>query len=190
MAFYNEDELAKLGLKKFGKKVLISKNAQIYRPQMMELGDYVRIDDFCILSGNIKFGDFVHIAAKSLIDGGLEGVVFEDFTGAAYNCIIISSSDSYSLEGYYGPFCLPEYRKNVINKKVIIGKYSVLGSFCIVLPGAKISEGCSFGAFSLVYKSTEPWSFYAGQPIRKIRDNSKGIIEMARLNKIEQEKKL
>lgn len=182
MAYYNEFELKKIGFKKIGKNVMISKMAQIYKPDLMELGDYVRIDDFCILSGKITIGNFVHIAAKTLIDGSTEGVYFHDYTGAAYNCIIIASSDSYRLEGYFGPFCEPEYRKNLLSKKVIIGKYSVLGSFCTVLPGVIIEEGCSFGAYSLINKDTISWSFYFGQPAQKLRDNEKGIIEMARLN--------
>jgi len=181
MAFYSEEEINKFGFKKVGKNVMVSKLAQIYKPHLMELGDYVRIDDFCVLSGNIKIGNFVHIAARSLIDGSEAGVIFEDYTGAAYNCIIIASSDSYRLDGFFGPLCLPEYRK-IVSKKVIIGKYSVIGSLSIVLPGVVISEGCSFGAYSLVTKNTEPWSFYAGQPAKKIRNNDNGIIEMARLN--------
>lgn len=184
MSFYTKEELKKIGFKKFGKNVMVSTLAQIYKPHLMELGDYVRIDDFCILSGHIKMGNFVHIAARTLIDGSKEGVFFEDYTGAAYNCIIIAESDSYRLDGYYGPFCLPEFRKNNTSKKVIIGKYSVIGSLCTVLPGVVIAEGCSFGAYSLVYKDTEAWSFYVGQPAKKIRNNDKGIIEMARLNEI------
>lgn len=184
MAFYSEGQLREIGFKKVGENVRVSTLAQIYKPHLMELGDYVRIDDFCVLSGKIKIGNFVHIAARTLIDGSEEGVFFEDYTGAAYNCIVIASSDSYRLEGFFGPFCLLEYRKNHISKKVVIGKYSVLGSFSTVLPGVLISEGCSFGAYSLVYKDTEAWSFYSGQPAKKIRDNNKGIVEMARLNTI------
>ncbi len=185
MPFYSEQELQKIGFKKLGKNVLISTLAQIYKPHLIEIGDYVRIDDFCILSNSIKIGNFVHIAARSLIDGGKAGVNFDDYTGAAYNCIIIASSDSYRLEGFFGPFCLPEYRKKHFDKEVNISKFSVIGSFGLVMPGVNIAEGCSFGAYSLVLKDTEPWGFYTGQPAKRIRDNDKGIIEMTRLNTIE-----
>lgn len=182
MPFYRNEELLNIGFKRCGKNVLISTLAQFYHPELIEISDYVRIDDYCILSNNIKIGNFVHIAARSLIDGGLEGVELSDYSGVAYNCIVIASSDSYHLEGFFGPFCLPEFRKNMINKKVIIGKYSVLGSFSLLMPGVDVAEGCSFGAYSLILKDTEPWSFYHGQPAKKVRDNDKGIIEMARRN--------
>lgn len=184
MGYYSRKELENMGFKKLGKKVMVSTLAQIYKPELIELGDQVRIDDFCILSNNIKIGSYVHIAARTLVDGGIAGITFEDYTGAAYNCIVIASSDSYKLESCFGPCCLPEYRKKVVNKEVVVGKYSILGSFSLVLPGTQIAEGCSFGAYSLIMGTTEAWNFYNGQPIIKIRENDKGIIEMARLNTI------
>lgn len=46
----------------------------------MEIGNDVRIDDFCILSGNIPIGNFVHIACyTSLIGRG--GIWIGDYVG-------------------------------------------------------------------------------------------------------------
>lgn len=36
----------------------------------MTIGSNVRIDDFCILSGRLEFGSYVHIAAYSALYGG------------------------------------------------------------------------------------------------------------------------
>lgn len=52
-SFYTHDELAEIGFKSCGKNVLISRKASIYSPAKIEIGDNVRIDDFCILSGVI-----------------------------------------------------------------------------------------------------------------------------------------
>ena len=52
--FYTNIELQTLGFKAVGKNVFISNKASIYSPHLIEIGDNVRIDDFCILSGNIN----------------------------------------------------------------------------------------------------------------------------------------
>ena len=62
MAFYTEEELHHLGFKALGKNVKISKRASIYNPELIEIGDHSRIDDFCVLSGKIRIGRNVHIA--------------------------------------------------------------------------------------------------------------------------------
>lgn len=64
-SFYTEKELPSLGLKKYGRNVKISRHASIYGAQNISIGDNVRIDDFCILSGHIELGSYIHIAAYS-----------------------------------------------------------------------------------------------------------------------------
>jgi galactoside O-acetyltransferase len=61
--FYDESELKELGLKSFGRNVLISRKCSIYGGENMAFGNNVRIDDFCILSGEITIGNYCHIAA-------------------------------------------------------------------------------------------------------------------------------
>ena len=53
MAFYNEIELSQLGLKSYGKNVLISKMSSIYNSPNISIGSNVRIDYFCVLSAGI-----------------------------------------------------------------------------------------------------------------------------------------
>ena len=62
-SFYTQNELENLGFKKLGKSVLISRNAVFYGIGKITIGDFVRIDDFCILSGDIILGSHIHIAA-------------------------------------------------------------------------------------------------------------------------------
>ena len=61
MSYYSKDELKKIGFKSIGKNVKISTKTSIYEPEKMEIGDNSRIDDFCLLSGKISIGKFVHI---------------------------------------------------------------------------------------------------------------------------------
>ena len=62
-SFYSEEELKSLGLKHYGKNVLISRKCSIYSAESISIGNHVRIDDFCILSGEITIGDYCHISA-------------------------------------------------------------------------------------------------------------------------------
>jgi dTDP-4-amino-4,6-dideoxy-D-glucose acyltransferase len=55
--FYTEIELKQIGFKSIGENVLISKKCSIYGEQNISIGNRVRIDDYCILVGNITIGD-------------------------------------------------------------------------------------------------------------------------------------
>ncbi|WP_269149273.1 acyltransferase [Helicobacter apodemus] len=45
-----------------------------------------------------------------------------------------------------------------------------VGANAIILGGVRIAEGSIIGAGALVNKDTEPYSVYAGVPIRKLRE--------------------
>ena len=90
-SFYNNDELNNIGFKSIGKNVLISKFARFYFPDKITIANNVRIDDFCILSGEIKLGNYIHISAYSALYGSL-GIEMESFTGLSPRCTIFSAS--------------------------------------------------------------------------------------------------
>ena len=79
-SFYSEEELLKIGFKSIGKGCLISRKTSFYGVDKISIGNNVRIDDFCILSGNITLGNNIHISAYVALYGA-EGIVFEDYTG-------------------------------------------------------------------------------------------------------------
>ena len=78
MAFLSNEELKKLGFKSIGKGVKVSSLASFYYPETIEIGNNSRIDDFCVLSGKIKIGSFVHIAVHCTLSGCSEGVFLDD----------------------------------------------------------------------------------------------------------------
>ena len=80
-SFYNIEELNEIGFKSVGKNVQISKKTSFYSPEQISIGNNVRIDDFCILSGNIILGSFIHIAAYSGLYAGNAGILMGDFSG-------------------------------------------------------------------------------------------------------------
>ncbi|MGL5052217.1 MAG: acyltransferase [Cetobacterium sp.] len=176
MAFYKREELEKIGFKSFGENVLISDKCSIYSPEKISIGSNVRIDDFCILSGDIKIGDYVHIAAYSALFGGA-GIEMEDFTGLSSRVTIYSVSDDYSGEFLTNP-TIPNKYKKVDEKKVVLKKHSLVGASSIILPGVLLEIGTSIGANSLVNKSTEEWSIYFGNPVKRLKSRKQDLLEL------------
>lgn len=175
-SFYSEKELASLGLKSYGEHVLISKKCSIYSPEKISFGDGVRIDDFCILSGNITLGNNVHISAYSALYGA-EGIEFGDYSGCSARNTIYSAMDDFSGDYLIGPMS-PKGTTNVTGGKVTIGRFVQLGAHCLVFPNVTIHEGSVVGALSLVTKDIPEWSIYVGIPAKKLRARSKGLLEM------------
>lgn len=59
--FYSKEELEAMHFKSLGKNVSISRKASLYHTEEMEIGNNVRIEDFCVLNGNITIGNNVMI---------------------------------------------------------------------------------------------------------------------------------
>lgn len=176
-SFYTEEELQELGLKHCGKNVMLSRKASIYGADKISIGDNARIDDFCILSGNISIGNNVHISAFCGFFGGSAGIVLKDFSGVSSRGVIYAETDDYSGAAMTNP-TLPDAYRLVSGGTVTLEKHVLLGSGCTVLPGVTIGEGTSVGSMSLVTKSLEPWGIYVGIPCRRIKDRSKNLLEL------------
>lgn len=177
MSYYTEEELKNIGFKSIGRNVKISERVSFYNCEKIEIGDNSRIDDFCILSGKIKIGRNVHIAPQCLVAGGEKGIIFEDFTGLAYQVQVFTQSDDYSGRTLTNP-TIPDQFKNEYKKEVFIGKHSIIGAGSIIMPGVYISVGTSIGAMSLVRKSTEPWGIYLGNPAKRIANRKMDLLEL------------
>jgi acetyltransferase-like isoleucine patch superfamily enzyme len=183
-SFYSIDELEKLGLASFGINVLISRKVSIYGAEKIKIGNNVRIDDFCILSGNITLGNNIHIAAYTALYGASEGIVIQDFSNISSKVAIYSISDDYSGATMTNPM-IPNKYKNVQNAKVIIESHVIVGSGCVILPGITLREGSSFGAMTLINRTSEEWSINVGIPFRKIKDRSKELLVLEKKYKKE-----
>ncbi|WP_416560452.1 acyltransferase [Limnohabitans sp. yimb22184] len=175
MAYLNNDQLNQMGFKRLGKNVKISDKASIYNSNEIEIGDNSRIDDFCVISGKISLGNYVHIAPHCLLAGGDLGVVMEDFSGLAYYVQVFSQSDDYSGSSLTNP-TIPTKYKSEIKKQVYLRRHVIIGAGSIVFPGVDVAEGCSIGAMTLVSKSTEPWGIYIGNPAKRIKNRKKDLL--------------
>jgi len=177
MAYYSDGELSELGFKSLGKNVKISDKASIYDADQIEVGDNSRIDDFCVISGKIRIGKFVHIAPFCLIAGGEKGVFMDDFSGLAYHVLVFSQSDDYSGRSMTNP-TVPDAYKQEKKARVSLGRHVIVGAGSIVMPGVEVAEGCAVGAMTFVHKDTLPWGVYFGNPARRIKERKKNLLEL------------
>ncbi len=169
-SFYTKEELGKIGFKKIGDEVLISRNACIYGASNMTIGSHVRIDDFCILSGNITIGNYVHISAYTALYGK-GGIEIGNYCGCSPRSTIFSQTDDFSGEFMIGPM-IPEEFTNIETGKVILEDYSQLGANTVVLPGVTLKEGAVTGSMSLVNSSLDEWTINIGIPCKKLKSRS------------------
>lgn len=176
-SFYSERELAELGLKSYGKDVLISRKVSIYSASGITIGNNVRIDDFCVLSGNIILGNYIHIAVYSALFGGQAGIEMKDFSTLSSRCAVYAKSDDYSGNTLTNP-TVPEKYCGVIEERVTVGKHVIVGAGTTILPGVEIGDGCAVGSMSLVNKSLEQWGIYAGIPCKFIKPRSRKLLEL------------
>ncbi len=173
-SFYTEDELAKLGLARYGCNVLLSRKASLYSPERIEIGNNVRIDDFCILSGSIKLGNYIHIAAYCGLFGS-EDIIMEDYSGLSSRVSIYTVSEDYLGNGLTNP-TIPAHYRHPQKGPVVLKKHVIVGSESIILPGVTIGIGTAIGALSLVSSDCEPWKIYVGCPVKMKKERKNDII--------------
>lgn len=176
MGFLSREQLIEIGFKSFGENVLISDKASFYNPGEISIGSNVRIDDFCILSGNITLGDYIHISAYCALYGKF-GIVMEDYTGLSPRCSLFSASDDFGGDYLISPMSPKEFT-NVTGGTIYLRRFVQIGGGTVVLPAVIINEGAAVGAMSLVKKNLEEWGIYAGIPVKKVRVRSKGLLNL------------
>lgn len=179
MSFYSQDELLNLGFKRLGHDVRLSRRASVYNAANIEIGDFSRIDDFCVLSageGGIVIGRYVHIAVYcSLIGKGC--IELGDYSGLSARVSIYSSNDDYTGEFMTNPTVPPQFT-HVRDAPVRVGRHVIIGAGSVVLPGVTLHEGAGVGALSLIREDCEAFRMYFGSPARRLRERSKKLLDL------------
>ncbi|WP_298114016.1 acyltransferase [uncultured Bacteroides sp.] len=173
--FYTDDELKMLGFKSIGENVKISKKASIYKPELMSIGNNVRIEDYCVLNGNITIGNNVFIAVFCLLDGH-SGITLEEDVTFAAKVSIHSGTDDYSGSSLVGSYIPVSLRKKHVSAPVIISKHCIVGDSSVIMPGVTLAEGTAVGALSFIKETTQPWGIYAGVPAKRIKNRKQDLI--------------
>ncbi len=151
---------------------IISPNARIRHPQHFEVGDYSIVDDFSYFSTRVKIGICSHIASGcSVAGGGARLFTLGDFCSLSSGVKIWCTSDDFAndlvaiIPEGVGPI-----KTHLIEGDVLLENYTAVGSNAVVMPNNRIPEGTVIGALSFVPAgfSFEPWSVYAGIPLRRV----------------------
>ena len=164
-------------LKKCGKGVVIYPQAKIVSPEVVEIGDHTKIDDFVFINGGkgIKIGRYVHVASFVSIIGGGELIV-EDYCAIAAGSRIITGTDRFK-GGKRMSSSLPLSQRNVLISKIVLKKDSFLGTNVVVHPNVIIGEGAVVGSNSLVINNLKPWTINMGNPCRPVRKRPNITVE-------------
>lgn len=177
MGYLSDESVRAMGFRHVGTGVLLSDRASFYGVEHQVIGDFVRVDDFCVISGKVTLGKYVHIAVQSHLEGGIVGITVGDFSGVAFASQLIAQSDDYSGEWIGGPLG-PRDLRNVDERSISVGRYVMIGTMCLVLPGVTIADGCAISAMSLVNVDTEEWGMYGGIPARRFQERSRRVVEL------------
>jgi acetyltransferase-like isoleucine patch superfamily enzyme len=155
---------------RYGHNVKVYEHCTILRPEMIRLGDGVRIDAMCRLEGGLglHLGENVHIGSGSKLNIGGGELVFGAHSGCSVNVVIATGNPDLS----YKLISAAESPEDchVIKQRTVIGSYVVIFAGAILCPGVTIGDGAIIGAGAVVTKDVEPWSIVAGVPAVKIGD--------------------
>lgn len=119
-------------------------------------------------------GSYVHIAVGSTLIGNGR-ITLSDFSNLSSRVAVYSSSDDFSGATLTNP-TVPDAYKGVIHADVFLGRHSILGCGSVVLPGVIIEDGVAVGALSLIKERCAAFGIYAGQPARRIKERSRGLL--------------
>lgn len=111
----------------------------------------VRVDDFCILSGNVDICSYTHIGAFGILSGTNGGIKIGKFCGISSRVSIFTGTEDY-LANRSGNPTLDLSKRDVKYAPVVIEDYVLIGSGVIILPGVTIAEGASIAAGTIINK--------------------------------------
>ncbi|EKD71167.1 MAG: hexapeptide repeat-containing transferase [uncultured bacterium] len=174
--YLTKEELLSLNLATCGENVLISRLAKIAHPEKLRIGNHVRVDDYCLLIGDITIGNYIHIAPFSILSGH-NIIQLDDFCSISARVSLYSAIDDYSGEHLINP-TVPEKFKKAERGKIHLEKHVVLGVGTTVLPNVVIGEGVAVGAHSLVVLPLKPWGIYFGSPAKLLKARKRDILQM------------
>ena len=139
--------------RKFNKLTRISSLAKLSEKSKIDIGDNVWIGHYCLLDGigGISIGEGVHIASHSCI-----------YTHSSQNAIRLLGNKYIEVPA--------EKRPGYILKPVVIGKYTFIGTSCVILPGVTIGQGCIIGAGAVISRDIPDFSVVAGNPAQIVGD--------------------
>jgi galactoside O-acetyltransferase len=147
--------------------------ALILKPEVIEIGDGSRIDDYCRLEGGmgLKIGRYVHIASFASILGGGEAEL-GDCSGMAQGARVVTGS-GHPCEEHFPLRMLEGDPYHRMRGRNVLGPYSFIAANAVVMPNVTVGEGAVVAAGAVATKDVPPWTVVAGVPARVIGERKK-----------------
>ena len=162
-------------------KPIVSPNVRIRHPEHFEIGEYSIVDDFSYFSTRVRIGRCSHIASGCSVAGGGDWqFVLGDFCSLSSGVKIWCTSDDFANDVVtIIPPGVSGIKEHVISGHVTFGNWTAAGANAVVMPGNDVPEGTVIGALSFVppHFAFEPWSVYAGAPIRRVGARNRAAVE-------------
>ena len=162
-------------------KAIVSPHVRIRHPEHFEAGDFSIVDDFCYFSTRVRIGICSHIASGCSVAGGSHHrFMLGDFSSLSSGVKIWCTSDDFVNDLVT---VIPEgagpIKQHLIEGDVTLANYTAVGANTVVMPDNRIPEGTAIGALSFVPArfAFEPWSVYAGVPIRMLRARNRAAVD-------------
>lgn len=166
---------------------IVSANIRLRHPESFEIGEHSIVDDFCYFSTRVRIGFCSHVASGCSIAGGERfQFVLGDFSSLSSGVKVWCASDDFVRDVVaILPPGVPDVKTHLITGDVTLGDYTAVGANTVVMPANAIPEGVTIGALSFVPTAFafEPWTVYAGVPVRRIgpRDRAGVLAQVARI---------
>ncbi|MBZ0309009.1 MAG: acyltransferase [Anaerolineae bacterium] len=166
---------------------IISPHSRIRHPGFFRVGEGSIVDDYCYFSTQVIIGRFSHIASGCSVAGGRDRIFrFGDYSSLSSGVKIWCTSDDFTNDMVtIIPAGIEGIKENLISGDVTFERLTAVGSNSVVMPDNYIPEGTVIGALSFVpvHYAFEPWTVYAGTPIRPLKPRNRESVlrQLARL---------
>ena len=169
-------------------KPILSPHTRVRVPEHFVVGEGSIVDDYCYFSTRVRIGRWSHVAAGCHIAGGsVRTFELGDFSSLSAGVTVWCTSDDYAEDiVMILPPGLDDVKEHLISGDVTFERYTAAGANSVIMPDNRIPEGTVIGALSFVPPrfAFEPWSVYAGTPIRKLRPRNKASV-MSQVERVE-----
>ena len=169
---------------------IVSKMIRVRHPDAFAVGEHSIVDDFCYFSTQIRVGRYAHIANGCSVGGGRAHVfTLGDYSSLSAGVRIWCASDDFVRSLIFvAPPGYEDVKESLVEGDVSLERCTGIGANSVVMPGNAIPEGTTVGALSFVpagYRF-EPWTVYAGIPIRRVasRDKEAVLRQVRRLEEL------
>jgi dTDP-4-amino-4,6-dideoxy-D-glucose acyltransferase len=174
--FLSREELLDLGFKRVGYGCQVSSKCSFYGIKGF-LGDHVRIDDFCLIKGDVSFFSHNHIAAYVMVTGTNAPVILKEFAFLSVRCSVYSGSDNYGADALPAAVSPPEYT-DMRTGPVILGVNAWVGAHTVILPGVTVGDGASIGAGCLIHQDIPPGAIVRNRTDLRVSGRSRNVDRM------------